>query len=132
MAKKIVNSISIGNTELQFRSLVPSNYSINVTPNGHGSHYTAPADGWYVMECYLHDSNPSASLTHTFGLMNHTTGLESTALPPVTTSGATWNSTSLAVKKGDDVQIWYYDQTVKSFKFIYALGSEPEENSSNE
>ena len=93
---------------------MPSSKYIDLTLNASGSTYTAPADGWVVLDKltaggqWVHLTNITGNLS----VKSYTEGDYAAAIVPV--------------RKNDVIQCWYTaNGTLRNFKFVYAVGSKP-------
>lgn len=86
----------------------PSSKFDNLTVDGNGATYTAPADGWYCFRI----------LNGGLALINQTKNIQS----ELQSSAGSHITTYLPAAKGDTVSLDYFG-TVNFFKFIYAKGA---------
>ena len=89
---------------------LPSNEHIDLAYGGHGTTYTAPANGFFTLIGY--------GVENDIYLKNTTTGLINAIEGNVPSNSST--GIFLPCKKGDVVQVGYYNGTVSQFRFIYA------------
>lgn len=98
---------------------MPSNKYIDLTLGATGSQYTAPANGWYVL-----DKTPTAA--GQYMSLGNTSNEMRSAMRSV--SNVAGYSIYVPAKRNDVVQIDYnFAGTVRLFRFVYAQGSESEE-----
>ena len=91
----------------------PSNKYIDLTLGASGSTYTAPADGWLVLQMgYVADK-----YIDLWNVTNKTGSIVSSA-----SSGSSLRTT-IPCKKGDVIIVYYSATTKEDFRFIYAEGS---------
>ena len=99
---------------------MPSNTYEDLTLGASGSSYTAPADGWFVLDKTTNGENQR------FGFYNSALGLSTNAFCPVAGNAI---RTFVPAKKGEQYIVTYdAGGTTNYFRFIYAQGSESEAN----
>ena len=90
------------------------NKKIDITDNGDGTKFTAPAAGWVVYRKTSTAENQYAEL------QNSTTGMNDMRF---SSSGSQSLTPMIPCSKGDDIRLWCSAEgTTKFFKFIYAKG----------
>ena len=97
---------------------MPSDKYIDLTLGASGATYTAPADGYYYLRKQATAAGQAFEVGKTDGLytVTNTAGVNQN-----------WCSDIIPVKKGDIIYISYtLAGTTAAFRFIYAVGSEPE------
>lgn len=112
----LLNVSDTGNVQMAKASM-PSNKYVNLTLGASGTHYTAPANGWFLLRKDSTGVHQELRLTNISNqLVGYTVATGNLAL------GA-----SVPVKKGDQVDVYYSAEgTLEFFRFIYAVGSENE------
>lgn len=114
-----LTNVDTTGTSLSAGWAMPSDTYIDLTLGASGSTYTAPANGYYVLDCPI-SANPGSIWAGTSGWFD---GRMNTA------GSIQW--TSPACKKGDVTTINYVNLNTGSiamFKFVYAEGSKSEAN----
>ena len=96
---------------------MPSNKYINLTLGASGSKYTAPANGWFMLNKVSGISNNQSYIV----LVNRKTNIKSQTV--VYNYSSSILSAYLPIQKGDVVEIIFNSTgEVKEFRFIYAEG----------
>lgn len=107
--------------KLQSYSLPSSSYT-NLTLGTSGTTYTAPADGWF----YISKKSSASDQSISFNYLNGNNEVYA-SWNMISTNTSQILSFLRPVSKGQKVQINYASTGVTNdFKFIYALGSEPQ------
>lgn len=98
---------------------MPSNTYDDLTLGASGTEYTAPADGWFVLQ------KMSVGNAESQDMANKNNGISASTM----VSGySILNCMTVAAKKGDVVLLNYYTQgTTVMWRFVYAVGSESEQ-----
>lgn len=97
---------------------MPSDRYIDLTLGASGSTYTAPANGWYTI-CSKNDGSYPKSIE----LINASSGSVNTSATAYNANNSGWLRCLLPVKKGDVVECYYVNMSMKYFRFVYAQGS---------
>lgn len=98
------------------RYIAPSQKYINLTLGATSSKYTAPANGWFVLQLQSDAANRNISMS-SGGILNN-------VWCPVQNNNY---AVSIYAKKYQQVTVWYNGSpTIKNFKFYYAEGSKGE------
>ena len=112
------NLSTVGKTAVAHLGMPSSSY-VDLTYNGHGSMYTAIADGYVLIHGYGSEAPLGINVFGTDGSLickNTTQGyLDETSDVGV----------SVSVAKGQTFSTFYYGGTVTKFRFTYAEGSKP-------
>lgn len=112
--KQVFRALNYSDTQYMAHQAMPSSRYVELTLGTSGSSYTAPADGFYVIEQEISATNGFISIVNT---TNHTA---KTLYAP---SGFSVFD-MLAVSKGDIVKIIYNNiGDTEIFDFVYANGS---------
>lgn len=105
------HAVDYNDTEFIGHQAMPSDRYIDLTPGASETTYTAPADGWFVIEVTL-------SAVSGYGL------LSSNKIISIATRGSSSGTYCfLPVKKGSVCKLSYYNATVSYLRFVYAEGS---------
>lgn len=96
---------------------MPSGTYTNLTIGTHGTSYSAPADGYFIVKGY----NSSATLSNLLGCLNTSTGL-GYSITPSNYSGSE-STVTVPAKKGEQVVIYNYGGTFTMVRFVYANGA---------
>lgn len=106
-----------GTKEIMATASMPSGNSTSLTVGAHGSYYTAPADGWFVL--YL---TGGGTTNATIGLHNAENNVGNMAYVS-DTSGSFY--VSVPVARDQRVQAYHYSQDASVIKlsFVYANGA---------
>ena len=120
--KDLLNTTSAG-TSTGAGWAMPSNTYIDLTLGASGATYTAPANGWFVLEKTAWDSGSSQVNPKYIKMINNSNRFTDY-------DSANWQfecCCSCPVKKGDIISINYdCAGTTNLFRFFYAQGSESE------
>ncbi len=111
-----IDKIKINGIDRGFPTIIPSNTEINLDTNiAHGGTYTPTTDGWITIKGYPNVSNHEAGLGFIAGKLNwcYRSGWSSTVQC----------STSMPVKKGQEITIVRYMSTVTDFHFVPTINS---------
>ena len=98
---------------------MPSNNAIDLTYNGHGTTYTATADGYVTINGFGSSAPIGINVFNTDNILvckNSCIGL-------VDSNSAM--GCSVPISKGQRFQVFYYNGTILQFTFTYAQGSQP-------
>lgn len=114
-SKSSLCALDRNETEYIAHQAMPSNQYVNLTLGASGTSYTAPADGYFVL-------NKTPGAANKYIQMTGASGISTTATSYNTTL---WTRIFLPAKKGDTV-IVYYDFTGSTnvFRFVYANGAQ--------
>lgn len=92
----------------------PSNRYIDLELGASGTNYTAPANGWFYIR-----KGSTATLQYVY-MLNENTTISTNVQTP---ANGSFLDTTIAVKKGDTVNVQYtLGGTTQFFRFIYAEG----------
>ena len=98
---------------------MPSNNAIDLTYNGHGTTYTATADGYVTIIGFGSSAPIGINVFNTDNILvckNSCIGL----VDSTSAMGC-----SVPISKGQRFQVFYYNGTILQFTFTYAQGSKP-------
>ena len=115
--KTVFRAVDYNDTEYMAKQATPSNRYIDFTVGAHGTYYTAPADGWFVIiSTNSQVANSSIGLRNTSNEMTNQTFIASTNAI---------HGASIPVAKGQRAQGYYYGQDINTLtvRFVYAKGA---------
>ena len=108
-----VDKLNWKSTELSGMSM-PSNKYIDLTLGASGSTYTAPANGWLIL------NKIATSVGQEIRLTNQSNQLRGYAIAAITSAAL---DTMIPCRKGDTIYIYYSAAgSVEDFRFVYAEG----------
>lgn len=115
--KTAFRALDYNNTEYIAHQSVPTNRYIDFTVGAHGTYYTAPADGWFVI---ISTNSQVADLS--IGLRNESNELMNQTY--IANTNAIY-AASIGVAKGQRIQGYYYGQDISTLtiRFVYAKGA---------
>lgn len=99
---------------------MPSNNIVDLTYNGHGSAYTAPADGYVTVIGFGASTPLGINVTRS---SDNVIVVKNTCVGFVDSGSAM--GCSVPVSKGQRFTVFYYGGTITKFTFTYAQGSKP-------
>lgn len=99
---------------------MPSNNIVDLTYNGHGSAYTAPADGYVTVIGFGASTPLGINVTRS---SDNVIVVKNTCVGFVDSGSAM--GCSVPVSKGQRFTVFYYGGTITKFTFTYAQGSQP-------